>query len=530
VYLPADVYVRFCRAKGREVLFVCGTDENAATTILEARRRATTPQELGDEGHPFQLSVFERLGISFDIFSRTSREIHHKTIWDFYETLHQRGLIFLDEVEQPFCESCEEPLPDRFIKGRCPKCGADDQYGDSCEVCAQWYDASELVDARCTLCGSRPIHKKVKHAFLRLSGLEGEVTDYVRARGGGWRKRTYRKTMSWLTGEGLIDRDITRDYDWGPTAPFLGPHQVIYNWAENLLGYISATRDWAIQTSRPGAWEGWWKGNGARLVCFLGKDNLFFHTILLPALLLGHGDYNLPDHIVVNEFVNFSSDKMSTSRGNVIWLHELLDVLDPEVIRFYAAAIAPENRDTAFSWEDLVTRANADLSDTIGNTVNRILVLAEKTFCGSAVEEPGEFGTLERQLLEKARTSRAKVEGHLESFEVKKALEEILELCRAGNRYLNEAKPWQDEAGASAAVWTSLKLLGTVAVVLYPILPGTAESIWKQIGHEDTIEECGWDEGLRRSPPKQLGDREILFRKISLDELGKGQIAGGRKI
>ncbi len=525
VYLPADIYARYNRLRGRELLFVCGTDENAATTILEARRRSTTPRELSDHYHPFQEEVFRKLGISFDIFSRTSRSIHHRTVWDFYEQLEKRNLIYQEDIRQPFCERCEEYLPDRFVKGKCPRCGAEDQFGDSCESCAQWFDASELVDARCTLCGSKPTHKVLRHSFLKLSKLQDQVTGYVESTGRAWRKRTYRRTISWLKEEGLKDRDITRNYEWGPPAPFLEDGQVIYNWAENLLGYISAARDWAAQDESK--WKTYWKDPGTKLVCFLGKDNLFFHTILFPALLLGHGGYELPSQVVVNEFVTLSGSKMSASRGHLVSLHELLAKLDPEVLRYYAAAIAPENRDTVFSWEDLVNRVNTDLADSIGNLVNRVLVLERKFFGERPVPQEVPLDPAHELLIEEFGRTRETVEAHIEGFEFKKALEEVVELSRRGNRFLNERRPWENPEDAPTTIWCLLKLLATLAVLLYPFLPTTGERIWEALGHEDAIGEGRWSDSLCAIPTTPSKGGLILFKKISLDDLDPEE---GRKI
>ncbi len=516
VYLPADVYARYCRLKGRQVLFVCGTDENAATTILQARRQSISARELSDTHHPLQEEVFRRLGISFDIFSRTSRPIHHQTVWEFYRKLDEKGLIRSDEVRQPFCQRCGEYLPDRFVTGRCPKCGAEDQHGESCEACAEWLDASELVDARCTLCGSSPVYRTVRHSFLRLSELGPQVKEYVRTRGLGWRRRTYNKTISWLEREGLKDKDITRDYNWGPRAPFLGPGQVIYNWAENLLGYISAVKDWASSSAATREWQDWWLDPQVRIVCFLGKDNLFFHTILFPALLLGHGGYALPSQIVVNEFVNLSGEKMSTSRGHVIWLHHLLEAVDPEAIRYYAAAIAPENRDSNFSWEDLVNRVNTDLADNIGNLVNRVLVLANKVLKRNVPPNAFEVDSDQAGLVGLALGVSAEVEQDLESFQIRKALRRVASLARAANRYLNEAQPWKDSRRAPTIIWSLLRLLGVLAVVLSPFLPTSAERIWRQLGQESSIQELGWDRALRSLPRTPAREPGVLFRKIPL--------------
>jgi methionyl-tRNA synthetase len=316
---------------------------------------------------------------------------------------------------------------------------------------------------------------------------------------------------------GLIDKDITRDYEWGPRAPFLDEGQVIYNWSENLIGYISATRDWAGDDEE--RWRSYWQ-EGSRIVCFLGKDNLFFHTVLFPALLIGNGDYVLPSQVIVNEFVNIPEGKMSTSRENAIWLHDLLERFEPEVIRYYAAAIAPENRDTVFSWEDLVKRVNADLADTLGNLVNRVLVLAGKI--------PGDVGG-EIQLDEEHSSVRERVQETIDSviesidgLEVKRGLEAILELAREGNRFLNEKRPWEKGTEGRETIWVLLELLGTISVLLSPYLPETAEVIWSSLGQKGKISQRGWDECLCEGPREPRVERLILFEKLSLRGVAPG--------
>lgn len=476
---------------GDDVLFVCGTDENAASIILEALREGVTPREVCDKNYPMQKETFERLGIAFDIFSRTSYEVHYETVAEFYKVLWDKGYIEEKQIKQLYCPNCKKILPDRFVKGTCPVCGAQDQYGENCENCATWYESYELVDPRCTICGTEPEVVESTHYFLRLSNLTDSVLGYIRPKK-FWRKATYNKTVSQLENEGLRDKDITRDYDWGPPAPFPNAkNQVIYNWAENLLGYISATKDWAAREGKPENWKDFWLNQDCRLCCFIGKDNLFFHTILFPAVLIAHGGFILPYNVVVNEFVNLEGQKLSTSRGWVVWLHDMLERFSPDMIRYYAAIIAPELKDTDFKWKDFQVKINDELIATLGNFVNRVLLFAYNQFKGS-VPEPGELTDEDKAVLEHIKEVADEEKDHLEKTEFQAGLRTAFKLAQSGNQYLNLMQPWSNKEKAPRAIYTAVQILNALSVLLVPYLPFTAQKIREYLNTEKPEEEIRW--------------------------------------
>ncbi|MEM2188543.1 MAG: methionine--tRNA ligase [Nitrososphaerota archaeon] len=519
-YLPADIFARFKRMRGAEVVYVCGTDENASSIVIEAMRRGMTPKELCDMYYPVQKEVFEKLGISFDIFSRTSKPIHYQVVREFYLRLWERGYIYPKTIKQWWCPNCEIFLPDRFVIGTCPKCGAPGQYGDVCEVCGSWYESFEIIDPKCSICGSRPEVREKTHFFLKLSALTEKVLEYVKDKK-FWRKATYNKTVAWLEKEGLKDKDITRDYSWGPPAPFPGAEgQVIYNWAENLLGYISATRDWAENIAgNPEEWRRFWTDGSVKLYCFIGKDNLFFHTILFPALLIAHGDYILPYNVVVNEFVNLEGEKLSTSRGWVVWLHELLERYDPDVIRYYAAAIAPETRDTDFKWQDFAEKVNGELIGTYGNFVHRVLSFTYSKM-GGVIPRPGELDRRDEEMLRRRIDYARMLEEHIEACEFRKGLRALLDLAQEGNAYMNEKAPWSSPENAGTAIYVLCQVVYSLAVISAPYLPFTSQRILDYMNIGRKVSELRWSDAEAIIPPgHRINEPKPLFRKITSEEV-----------
>ena len=500
---------------GDQTVFVCGTDENASSIVLEAIKQNMTPKELCDKYYPIQKEVFERLGISFDIFSRTSKPIHYEVVREFYKKLWDKGYIYPKEIKQWWCPKDRMVLPDRFVKGTCPRCGAEDQYGDVCEVCGSWYESFELLNPKCTLCGGKPEIIGKTHFFLKLSELTSRVLEYVRDKK-HWRKATYNKTISWLEKEGLRDKDITRDYEWGPPAPFPNAeNQVIYNWAENLLGYVSATRDWAENVSnRPDAWKEFWMDKETRLYCFIGKDNLFFHTILFPALLIAHGEYILPYHVVVNEFVNLEGEKLSTSRGWVIWLHDLLAEYDPDIIRYYAAAIAPETRDTDFKWQDFAEKVNGELIGTLGNFIHRVLTFLHEKM-GGVVPDPGELDERSKEMINTCYRIVKKFRNHVEACEFKDGLKEILHLAQQGNRYFNEKSPWKNLDEAPRTLYVLIQIVHALALIMSPYLPFTSQRLLEYLNIDKKVEELRWGDVEKTIPPgHKIREPKPLFKKV----------------
>ena len=483
--------------------------------MLEALRRGLTPQQLCDLTYPQQKETFEKLGISFDIFSRTSKPIHYKTVEEFYRRLWEKGYIYPKEIKQWYCPVDGKVLPDRFVKGSCPVCGAPEQYGEVCEVCGSFYEAFELRDPRCSICGAKPEIVEKTHFFLKLSALTEKVLEYVRPKT-YWRKSTYNKTVSWLEREGLRDKDITRDYDWGPPAPFPGAEgQVLYNWVENLLGYISATRDWAEERGEPEAWRRYWFDKETRLYCFIGKDNLFFHTILFPAILIAHGDYILPHNVVVNEFVNLEGQKISTSRGWVVWLHDMLKYYDPDLIRFYALVTAPEGKDTDFRWRDFQLRVNSELIGTFANFIHRVLSFTWNMFGGVVPEARGarDAEAVSGWIGEAAQ----RVEQHLESCEFRDGMKAVLDLAQQGNRFLNEKEPWRNRENAPSTIYYALRIVNALSVLSYPFLPFTAERTREYLNLPNPPKWSDIHAEIR--PGHRIREPKPLFRKLSNEEI-----------
>lgn len=518
-YLPADIYVRYRRLIGDQVLFVCGTDENAASIILEAQRQEITPQELCDRYHPQQEDTFRRLGVSFDIFSRTSYDIHHKTVTEFYKTLWRKGYIEKRGIKQLYCHECLKVLPDRFVKGICPVCNTPNQYGENCEDCGTWYEAYELLEPKCIICGSKPDVIESIHFFLLLSKLNKTVLEYVTPKK-EWRKATYAKTISWLESDGLRDRDITRDYDWGPKAPFPGSKgQVIYNWAENLLGYISATKHWALEQGTPDSWKDYWYRDDCNLFCFIAKDNLFFHTLLFPALLHAHEDFIQPKNVVMNQFVNLKGKKISSSRGWVIYLHEMLEKYDPDMIRFYAAINAPEIRDTDFLWKDFQIKVNNELIATFGNFIHRSLVFAFNKF-DKSVPNIDSLREDDEKVLKIVYNTADKLKNHLERTEFQSGLKALLKIAQTGNRYLNSEKPWNNSETATYSIYTSLQIVHILSILSIPYLPFTAEKIRKYLGNHTTYSDLKWtDIRTRITPGTKITKPKALYRKLTENEI-----------
>lgn len=519
-YLPADIFARFKRMKGARTLYVCGTDENASSIVIEAMRQGMTPKELCDKYYPVQKEVFESLGISFDIFSRTSKPVHYKVVEEFYRKLWEKGYIYPKQIKQWWCPNCGIFLPDRFVVGTCPRCEAQGQYGDVCEACGSWYESFEIGDPRCSLCGTKPEIRTKTHFFLKLSMLTEKVLEYVRDKK-YWRRATYNKTVSWLEKEGLRDKDITRDYEWGPPAPFPGAEgQVIYNWAENLLGYISATRDWAENAAGdPDKWREFWMEGDVKLYCFIGKDNLFFHTILFPALLIAHGEYILPYNVVVNEFVNLEGEKLSTSRGWVVWLHDLLAEHDPDIIRYYAAAIAPETRDTDFKWQDFAEKINGELIGTYGNFIHRVLSFIYSKMSG-IVPHPGEIRERDRQVLDLRIEYAKRLEEALEECEFRRGLRIILELAQEGNTYLNERAPWKNAEDSGAALYILVQVVHALAVLSAPYLPFSSQRILDYLNTGEKVEELKWSDVEKVIPPgHKILEPRPLFKKITREDV-----------
>jgi methionyl-tRNA synthetase len=439
-YLPSDIYVRYLRMNGADVAFVSGTDEHGAAINIKAKSENTSPREIVDRYHKVIGDALNDIGISFDIFSRTSNAIHHETAQAFFKTLLDKGSLVEKTTEQYYDAEAEQFLADRFIIGQCPNCSFPEAYGDQCESCGSTLNSTDLIKPRSRLSGASPELRATTHWFLPLDHLSPKIKGYIESHK-DWKPSVYGQSMSWLdSGDGLQARSMTRDLDWGIPVPVEGADgKVLYVWFDAPIGYISATKELKGE-----AWKDYWQDEDTKLVHFIGKDNIVFHCIIFPAMLMEHGGYHLADEVPANAFLNLEGEKISTSRNWAVWLHEYLeDFKDQEdVLRYVLTATAPESKDNDFTWKDFQTRNNSELVAILGNFVNRVLVLMDKYYAG-AIPVLGELSDVDTQMLEKIKLAPAEISVSLDKYRFREALNTFMNLARAGNKYLADEEPWK---------------------------------------------------------------------------------------
>ena len=513
VYIPADIYVRYLRSRGREVLYICGSDEHGVPITIKARQLGCSPQDIVDKYHTIIKDSFEGLGIHFDIYGRTSSKVHEKNASEFFRKLYDEGKFITRESEQYYDPEAKTFLADRYIVGTCPKCGFEGAYGDQCEHCGSTLSPEELLNPKSKLSGAQPIKKKTTHWYLPLQDYEEWLRKWILEGHKEWRPNVYGQVKSWLDG-GLQPRAVTRDLDWGVPVPVEGAEgKVLYVWFDAPIGYISNT-----QELLPDSWEKWWKSPDTRLIHFIGKDNIVFHCIVFPAMLKAYGDgYILPDNVPANEFLNLEGDKISTSRGWAVWAHEYLQDFpgQQDVLRYVLTANAPETKDNDFSWKDFQQRNNSELVAIFGNFVNRAVVLTHKYFEGK-VPACGELLDVDRELLEQIPQLRASLERNIEEFHFREALKDAMSIARAGNKYISDTEPWKvakTDMGRCATILNlSLQVCADLAIAFAPFTPFSCEKLcnmlnakfeWDQLGNA-----CILEEG------HQLAEAQLLFAKI----------------
>ncbi len=527
-YIPADIFVRYQRLKGSNVLFICGSDEHGVPITIRADREGITPKEVVDRYHATISKSFERLGVGFDNYSRTSLPLHRKISQDFFLTLYRKGFVTEQSVHQYYCNTCSRFLPDRYIEGECPHCHKEEARGDQCEACGRWLEPEHLIDPKCKVCGSAPEMQATKHWYFRLSAFQEKLIKWQDSKP-DWKNNVREFCSGWFQ-EGLSDRPITRDIDWGVPVPLPDAEgKVLYVWFDAPIGYISSSVEWAEKQGTPDRWRDYWCDPDARLIHFIGKDNIVFHAIVWPATLMAHEGFILPDHIPANEFLNIEGKKLSTSRNWAVWADEYLDVFPPDPLRYYLAANAPENKDADFVWKDFQTHNNSELADVLGNLINRCLTFTEKNF-ENRVPAAAKCDDSDRAVLEAICQSSARIAAALEKFQVRRAVEEMMDLARTGNKYFNDAEPWKflktDRERCGTILNTTLQLLASLAVVMEPFLPFSAEKLWHMLHGSGSHRNLRWDAipELRLAEGHLLGEREILFNKIE-DGIIEEQIA-----
>ncbi len=517
-YVPADIYVRYLRSNGKDVAFISGTDEHGVPITIRAKKEGMTPQEVVDKYYSQIDASFKELGISFDVYSRTSKKIHHETSQQIFKDLYDKGVFVEETTEQYYDETAQQFLADRYIVGTCPVCANPNAYGDQCERCGSALSPTELIEPHSMLSGAKPVMRPTTNWFLPLDTLQPQVEAFVNSHP-EWKTNVLGQCQSWLK-EGLKPRAMTRDLDWGIPVPVEGTEgKVLYVWFEAPIGYISATKDWLIQKNgSDSGWENWWKENDTKLVHFIGKDNIVFHCIIFPATLIAEGSMILPDNVPANEFMNLEGDKISTSRNWAVWLHEYLEELPgkQDVLRYVPTASAPETKDSEFTWKDFQTRNNSELVGIYGNFINRAVVLTHK-FCDGKVPARGELTEIDLYTLNELAAFPSRIGESLANYRFREALSYIIDLARLGNKYLADTQPWHVIKTDPERVYTilniALQISATLSIVSEPVLPFTAEKINQQFG----IIGKNWSDAGKPDlleTGQTIGEASLLFEKI----------------
>ncbi|TVP52417.1 MAG: methionine--tRNA ligase [Mongoliibacter sp.] len=518
-YIPSDIYVRYLRSMGRDVAYVCGSDEHGVAITIKANKEGISPQEVVDRYHQMMKASFDEFGISFDHYSRTSAKIHHETASEFFKDLYEKGEFLEQTTEQYYDEEAGQFLADRYIEGTCPKCGHEGAYGDQCEKCGSSLSPTELINPISKLSGNTPVLKETKHWFLDLARYTEFLKNWILVEHeSDWKNNVLGQCRSWLeAGDGLQARSMTRDLDWGIPVPVEGGEgKVLYVWFDAPIGYISSTKEWAAEKGID--WEPYWKDKDTKLVHFIGKDNIVFHCIIFPAILKTHGEFVLPDNVPANEFLNLEGDKISTSRNWAVWLHEYLEEFPgkQDVLRYVLTANAPETKDNDFTWKDFQSRNNSELVAIYGNFVNRAVVLTHKFFDGN-VPAIGELHGIDKDVLEEIKAFPEKIAASIERYRFREALSFVMDFARTGNKYLADTEPWKtiktDKERTGTILNIALNIAANLAVVGEPFLPFTSQKIfdmfsleglkWTDAGKADIL-----DVGVK------LNQAALLFEKL----------------
>lgn len=524
VYVPADIYARYLRATGNDVLYICGSDEHGVPITITAKKEGVSPQDIVDKYHGIIKQSFSDFGISFDNYSRTSAEIHHNTASEFFTKLYQEGKFIEEATEQLYDEEAQQFLADRFVIGTCPKCGFEESYGDQCEKCGTSHNATDLINPKSAITGNVPTMKVTKHWYLPLDRYEQWLREWiVEGHKNDWKTNVLGQVKSWLD-DGLRPRAVTRDLDWGIPVPVEGAEgKVLYVWFDAPIGYISSTKEWAAREGKD--WEPYWKDKDTKLIHFIGKDNIVFHCIIFPAMLKAEGSYILPENVPANEFLNLEGDKISTSKNWAVWLHEyLIDFPEKQdVLRYALTANAPETKDNDFTWKDFQARNNNELVAIFGNFINRVVVLTNKYYQG-IIPEPNELSDVDLETLEKLQKYPAIIASSIDRYRFREASQELMNLARLGNKYLADEEPWKliktDPERVKTVMFVALQIATGLSIVCEPFLPFTST---KLKGILNVSESVAWDEIAESEvlieANHQIGKAELLFAKIEDAEI-----------
>jgi methionyl-tRNA synthetase len=519
VYVPSDIYARYLRLIGKDVAYICGSDEHGVAIPMRAKKEGVSPQDIIDKYHGIIKQSFSDFGISFDNYSRTSSKVHHETASEFFTKLHDNGDFIEETAAQLYDAEANQFLADRFVVGTCPKCGFEESYGDQCENCGTSHNANDLINPKSAITGNIPTVKETKHWFLPLNKHEDFLRKWIlEDHKKDWKPNVYGQVKSWIT-DGLRPRAVTRDLDWGIPVPLKdAKEKVLYVWFDAPIGYISSTKEWAAREGKN--WEDYWKKDDTKLVHFIGKDNIVFHCIIFPAMLKAHGDYILPDNVPANEFLNLEGNKLSTSKNWAVWLHEYLEEFpnQQDVLRYTLTANAPENKDNDFTWKDFQAKNNNELVAIFGNFINRVVVLTNKYYEG-IVPAPNDFSDIDEDVLAAIKEFPNTIGKSIERYRFREASQELMNLARLGNKYLADEEPWKviklDEERVQTIMYVALQISAALAVVSEPFLPFTSSKL-KNILNIDTI--LSWENVAKNAillpETHQINKAELLFSKI----------------
>ncbi len=514
-YLPADIFARYHRTLGNDVLMVSGSDQHGTPVTVRAEQEGLSPREVVARYHASFLDTWRRLGISFDLFTTTGTKTHQHAAHEFFLGLRERGYLYEGSMTLPYCPQDRRFLPDRYVTGTCPHCGSDHARGDQCDECGRPLNATELIAPRCVFCGATPEVRESKHYFFKLSAFNEELLRWVREQR-HWRPNVYNFTERFLA-EGLHDRAITRDIDWGVSVPLPDwGEKRIYVWFEAVIGYLSASKEWAERSGTPDAWKDYWQDPGCRSYYFIGKDNIPFHTIIWPAMLMGMGGHNLPYDVPANEFLSIEGKQFSTSRNWAVWAPDYLDRYDPDPLRYLLSINMPEGADTDFSWREFVRRNNDELVATYGNLVHRVLTFTYRNYDGR-VPDASHYDGASQALVRRAEETLPLVGSHLDACHFREAIRTAMALAQEANRYLEEKSPWrtlrEDRKATGMALNAALTTIAALKQALSPFLPFSSQKLHELLGREGTPEQEGWE----LVPPlsgQDLREPSPLFRKL----------------
>jgi methionyl-tRNA synthetase len=524
VYVPADIYARYLRLTGNDVIYICGSDEHGVPITIKAKKEGVTPQDIVDKYHTIIKKSFEDFGISFDNYSRTSAKIHHQTASEFFKKLYDEGKFIEEATEQLFDEEAKQFLADRFVIGTCPKCGNEESYGDQCEKCGTSHNATDLINPKSAITGNTPTTKLTKHWYLPLNNYETWLRDWIiEGHKNDWKTNVLGQVKSWLD-DGLKPRAVTRDLDWGIPVPVENADgKVLYVWFDAPIGYISSTKEWAIREGKN--WEPYWKDKNTKLIHFIGKDNIVFHCIIFPAMLKAEGSYILPENVPANEFLNLEGNKISTSKNWAVWLHEyLIDFPNQQdVLRYALTANAPETKDNDFTWKDFQARNNNELVAIFGNFINRVVVLTNKYYEG-IIPEPNEFSDIDLETLEQLQKFPSIIASSIERYRFREASQEMLNLARLGNKYLADEEPWkvvkENPERVKTIMYVALQIAAGLAIVSEPFLPFSSKKLHKILNIPLTLQWSFVENSTELLPyHHKIGEAELLFSKIEDAEI-----------